>query len=110
MVTLESGIWSRSGHTSDKVGDPDWYHLKENLYGWWLIEATQTGWLYSKGQVAVDATALFSNCRHKQATNFCAYLTQHHHRIVNYCYYRLNNCVPLAQEPWSLLLNRLAYE
>jgi hypothetical protein len=29
---------------------------------------------------------LFTNCRLKQAKNFCAYLEQHQQRIVNYSY------------------------
>ncbi len=34
------------------------------------------------------ATTLFTDCRNKQAKNFCAYLNQHCHRIVNYSYYQ----------------------
>ena len=75
----------------------DWYHLKENLYkvGGSLKRLKQAEALLWQGQVA-DATALFTNCRHKQAKNFCAYLTQHHHRIVNYCYYQAEQLCSLG--------------
>ncbi len=37
----------------------------------------------------IDATlAVFEACKRKQATNFCAYLRKHRHRIVNYEYYQ----------------------
>lgn len=31
-----------------------------------------------------EAIACFTNCRRKQAHNFCAYLEKHRHRIVDY--------------------------
>jgi hypothetical protein len=40
-----------------------------------------------QGQVEA-VRALFSNCRLKQAKNFCAYIEQQRQRIVNYSYYQ----------------------
>jgi hypothetical protein len=40
-----------------------------------------------QGQVD-EAKALFTNCRRKQADNFCAYLTKHRHRLINYEYFQ----------------------
>jgi len=67
----------------------DWYHLKENLYkvGGSLKRLKRAEAFLWQGQVA-STVALFSDCRKKQARNFCAYLQQHHHRIVNYSYYQ----------------------
>ena len=66
----------------------DWYHLKENLYkvGGSLKRLKQAEALLWEGQVEAVRT-LFTNCRLKQAKNFCAYLEQHRQRIVNYSYY-----------------------
>jgi hypothetical protein len=67
----------------------DWYHLKENLYkvGGSLKRLKQAEALLWQGQVEA-ATALFTDCRNKQAKNFCTYLNQHRLRIVNYSYYQ----------------------
>ena len=67
----------------------DWYHLKENLYkvGGSLQRLHKAEALLWQGQVDA-ATTLFTDCRNKQAKNFCAYLNQHRHRIVNYSYYQ----------------------
>jgi hypothetical protein len=65
----------------------DWYHLKENLYkvGGSLKRLRQAEALLWRG--IVDATlALFLNSPLKQAHNFCKYLNEHRHRIVNYEY------------------------
>ena len=35
-----------------------------------------------------EAIALFADSQRKQAVNFCAYLTKHRLRIVNYSYYQ----------------------
>ena len=67
----------------------DWYHLKENLFkvGGSLKRLRQAESLLWQGDV--EATiALFANCKRKQARNFCAYLTKHRSRIVNYAYYQ----------------------
>ena len=67
----------------------DWYHLKENLYkvGGALKRLAAAAELLWQGQVDA-AKALFADCRRKQARNFAAYLTKHHHRIVDYAYYQ----------------------
>jgi hypothetical protein len=67
----------------------DWYHLSENLYkvGGSLKRLKQTEALLWQGK-AEAATAMFADCRRKQARNFCAYLTKHRARIINYSYYQ----------------------
>lgn len=66
----------------------DWCHLVENLH---KVDASpqrlqQAETLLWQGQV--EATiALFTDGRHAQARNFCAYLERHRNRIVNYEYY-----------------------
>jgi hypothetical protein len=67
----------------------DWYHLKENLYkvGGSLKRLRQAEALLWRGQV--DAVVeLFLNSPLKQAHNFCNYLNEHRHRIVNYEYFQ----------------------
>lgn len=71
----------------------DWYHLNENLekVGGSMRRLNQARACLWKGNV--DATiALFEDCKHKQAENFCAYLRKHRHRIVNYEYYHEQIC------------------
>lgn len=65
------------------------YHLRENLYkvGGSLKRLQQAEGLLWQGQVA-PALELFADCRRKQARNFCAYLTKHRTRLVNYAYYQ----------------------
>ena len=67
----------------------DWYHLRENLYkvGGSLKRLKQAEEKLWHGQVD-DAIACFSNCHRKQAYNFCAYLTKHRHRLVNYQHFQ----------------------
>jgi DNA primase catalytic subunit len=67
----------------------DWYHLRENLYkvGGSLKRLKQAEEKLWHGQVD-DAIACFSNCHRKQAHNFCAYLTKHRHRLVNYQHFQ----------------------
>lgn len=67
----------------------DWFHLVENLHkvGGSLKRLHQAEVLLWKGQVE-SARALFSQLKSKQAQNFCAYLEQHRHRIINYQYYQ----------------------
>lgn len=62
---------------------------QENLYkvGESLKRLKQAEALLWEGQLEAVRT-LFSHCRLKQAKNFCAYLEQHHQRIVNYSYYQ----------------------
>lgn len=67
----------------------DWYHLMENLekVGGSLRRLKQARALLWKGDVEA-VIGLFVACTRKQATNFCAYLHKHRHRIVNYEYYQ----------------------
>lgn len=67
----------------------DWYHLVENLHkvGGSIKRLNQAQTLLWRGQVDA-AIALFSDCKRKQAENFCGYLRHHHHRIVNYEYFQ----------------------
>lgn len=67
----------------------DWFHLIENLHkvGGSLKRLKQAQSLLWKGQV--DATiGLFTNCKGKQAQNFCHYLDKHRDRIINYEYHQ----------------------
>ncbi len=61
------------------------YHRRENLYkvGGSLKRLKQAETKLWEGQVD-EAIATFSNCHRKQGHNFCAYLTKHSHRLVNY--------------------------
>ena len=67
----------------------DWYHLKENLYkvGGSIKRIKKAEALLWQGDVE-QTKALFINCQGKQVKNFCAYLDQHRHRLVNYEYYQ----------------------
>lgn len=67
----------------------DWYHLRENLYkvGGSLKRLKQVEQKLWHGQVD-EAITYFDNCRRKQARNFCAYLTKHRHRLVNYRHFQ----------------------
>jgi len=67
----------------------DWDHLKQNLYkvSGSLKRLAQAEALLWQGQVDA-AKALFTNCRGKQAQNFCIYLHKHRARIVNYAYFQ----------------------
>lgn len=84
------GIWSRSLPQPPAVGK-FWTGIteQENLYkvGGSLKRLKQAEALLWEGQVEAVKT-LFTNCRLKQAKNFCAYLEQHRQRIVNYSYYQ----------------------
>jgi hypothetical protein len=82
------GVWN----LFEEISSPDkrqeildWYHLRENLYkvGGSLKRLKQAETKLWEGQVD-EAVATFSNCHRKQAHNFCAYLTKHRHRLVNY--------------------------
>jgi len=86
------GVWN----LFEEIGSPqsrleilDWYHLRENLYkvGGSLKRLKQAEAMLWQGQVD-EAKALFTNCRRKQADNFCAYLTKHRHRLINYEYFQ----------------------
>lgn len=67
----------------------DWFHLMENLYkvGGSMQRINTAKEHLWKGRVD-DAIACFAECTLKQASNFCAYLEKHRHRIINYQYYQ----------------------
>jgi hypothetical protein len=82
------GVWNlfeeiASPHSRQEI--LDWYHLRENLYkvGGSIKRLKQAETRLWQGQVD-EASALFANCRRKQADNFCAYLAKHRHRLINY--------------------------
>lgn len=82
------GVWNlfeEIGSPASRLDILDWYHLRENLYkvGGSLKRLKQAEAQLWQGQVD-EAIASFTNCRSKQAYNFCAYLTKHRHRLVNY--------------------------
>ncbi|WP_250123186.1 ISKra4 family transposase [Chroococcidiopsis sp. CCMEE 29] len=86
------GIWniiSQIASAGQRREILDWYHLVENLHkvGGSIKRLHQAEALLWQGQVEA-AMALFSNCQRKQAKNFCQYLRNHHHRIVNYKYFQ----------------------
>jgi hypothetical protein len=86
------GIWniiSQIATPEQRLEVLDWYHLVENLHkvGGSIKRLHQAEELLWRGQVEA-AIALFSNCKQKQAKNFCEYLRKHRPRIVNYEYYQ----------------------
>ncbi len=86
------GIWNIINQLAPNVQRRevlDWFHLIENLHkvGGSLKRLKQAEALLWKGQV--EATiALFTNCKGKQAQNFCHYLDKHSERIINYEYHQ----------------------
>lgn len=86
------GIWNilrQMAPADQRLEILDWYHLKENLYkvGGSLKQLRQAEAFLWRGQV--DATLeLFLHSALKQVQNFCAYLTKHRHRIINYEYFQ----------------------
>jgi len=87
-----SGVWkliSELATSQTRLEILDWYHLCENLYkvGGSLKRLKQAKSCLWQGKVD-ETIALFTDCRHKQAHNFIAYLNQHRSRIVNYEYYQ----------------------
>ena len=95
-----SGIWNLmeqfnlEGETREIL---DWFHLVENLYkvggsNRRIHEGKKLLW-----QGKVDETlALFSPLKKKQAQNFCQYLENHRHRIINYDYYQAEKICAIA--------------
>lgn len=90
-----SGIWNLiqqfnpQGETREIL---DWFHLVENLYkvGGSNRRIHQGKKLLWQGKVD-EVLALFSCLNKKQARNFCTYLENHRHRIINYDYYQSEN-------------------
>ena len=95
-----SGIWNlikrlnRRGHTREIL---DWFHLVENLYkvGGSHKRIEQGKSLLWQGKVD-ETRSLFSPLKKKQAQNFCTYLDNHRHRIINYSYYQAENICAIA--------------
>ena len=86
-----NGIWniiSQIGEATTRREILDWFHLKENLYkvGGSNKRVKKAEALLWQGKVE-DTLELFVELNTKVAKNFCAYLDQHRHRIVNYSYY-----------------------
>lgn len=86
------GVWNlveEFGIVQERLEILDWYHLKENLYkiGGSIKRLKKAETLLWQGNVEATKTILV-NLRGKQVKNFCAYLDQHRHRIVNYEYYQ----------------------
>ena len=75
----------------------DWFHLVENLH---KVRGSkkrikQGKNLLWKGKVD-ETLALFATLKKKPAQNFCTYLQNHRHRIVNYDYYQAENICAIA--------------
>ena len=95
-----SGIWNLikrlnpQGNTREIL---DWFHLVENLYkvGGSHKRIEQGKSLLWQGKVD-ETISLFSSLKKKQARNFCTYLENHRHRIINYSYYQAENICAIA--------------
>lgn len=95
-----SGIWNLiakfnpQGETREIL---DWFHLVENLYkvGGSNRRIHQGKKLLWQGKVE-ETLALFSTVKKKQARNFCVYLENHRHRIVNYHYHQSQKICSIA--------------
>ena len=86
------GIWNIINQLAPDVQHRDildWFHLMENLYkvGGSLKRLKKAKNLLWKGLVE-ETIALFTDCRGKQAQNFCGYLNKHRGRIINYQYHQ----------------------
>lgn len=75
----------------------DWFHLVENLYkvGGSLKRIAQGKQLLWQGKVD-ETLSLFSPLKKKAAHNFCTYLQNHRHRIVNYDYFQAEDICAIA--------------
>lgn len=86
------GIWKlieQFNCPGEKIEILDWFHLIENLYkvGGSLKRLKQAETLLWQGKVS-ETIELISPLKRKQAQNFCNYLENHRHRIINYNYYQ----------------------
>ena len=87
-----SGIWNLmarfnlQGNTREIL---DWFHLVENLYkvGGSIKRIHQGKKLLWQGKID-ETLALFLTLKKKQAQNFCNYLKNHRHRLINYDYFQ----------------------
>lgn len=75
----------------------DWFHLVENLHkvGGSLKRLEEGEKLLWQGKVDETIT-LFSSLKNQKAQNFCTYLQNHAHRIINYAYYQAENIASIA--------------
>ena len=85
------GVWNivaQIATPAQRRASLDWYHLNENLQkvGGSNKRLRQAEAFLWHGNVG-EAMALFAPLQRKQAQNFCQYLEEHRHRIVNYAYY-----------------------
>jgi hypothetical protein len=71
--------------------------IVENLYkvGGSLKRLAQGKQLLWQGKID-ETLALFSTLKKTQAQNFCNYLRNHRHRIINYNYYQKKNICAIA--------------
>lgn len=86
------GIWNLMNHFNPEGENRqilNWFHLVENLYkvGGSLKRIAQGKQLLWQGKVD-ETLALFLPLKKKAAQNFCTYLQNHRHRIVNYDYFQ----------------------
>ena len=94
------GIWNlmnqfnQDGETREIL---DWFHLVENLYkvGGSLKRIAHGKQLLWQGKVD-EALSLFSALKKKAASNFCTYLQNHRHRIVNYEHFSTQSICSIA--------------
>ena len=94
------GIWNLmnqfnpSGETRQIL---DWFHLVENLYkvGGSLKRIAHGKQLLWRGKVD-ETLCLFSGLKKKAAYNFCTYLQNHRHRIVNYEHFHTKGICAIA--------------
>ena len=95
-----SGIWNLMKQFNP-LGENreilDWFHLVENLYkvGGSNQRIYQGKKLLWQGKVD-ETLVLFSCLKKKQARNFCVYLENHRHRIINYDYFQSEEICAIA--------------
>ena len=94
------GIWNlmdRFNPQGKKRQILDWFHLVENLYkvGGSLRRIALARELLWRGKVD-ETLALFSSLNKKAAHNFCTYLQNHRHRIINYEYFQTHDICAIA--------------
>lgn len=94
------GIWNlvRSFNPQGKSTEIlDWFHLVENLHkvGGSIKRLEQGEHLLWQGKVD-ETIALFSSLKNQKAYQFCTYLQNHAHRIINYAYYQAENICSIA--------------
>jgi hypothetical protein len=88
------GIWKiikQIGKPAQRREILDWFHLKENLYkvGGSIKQLKKAESLLWKGKTK-EVKSIFINLQRQQAQRFCAYLSKHSHRIIDYNYYSSN--------------------